>query len=299
MTILDDQNFRNFVSNWDHFNGRLVVFLGAGASFGARNRRSETLPSAFELRNDIWEKFKVDRGGSFDPGQLGLMSLPHAAAIVEAKVGREPLSRFLVERFSCDLPLWPHLALPCLRPNSVFTTNYDELVELGYARRGLVIDTIYNDRQPRPGNNAILYKPHGNLAQSNQAVGHGGLIITQFDYLEMIADYRKMLERSISRFTANCVLIIGYSFGDMDIGSELYRVRKADDGIPWYAVFPRADPDVRDMYLRRLNIRQINSTFESFIAALDEQVDFVPPEIKHAQMGELVRMGSIQDFRPL
>jgi hypothetical protein len=186
------------------------------------------------------------------------------------------------------------MALPFLNPKSVFTTNYDELVELGFGRNGKVLDTIYNNRNPRPGNDAVLYKPHGNLAQANQQIGHGGLVITQFDYLEMISEYRLMLQNSMSAFNAKCVIIIGYSFGDMDIGAELYRVRKLDQGIPWYAVFPRNDPDVRDMYFSRLNIRQINRTFEDFMAELDSRVDYLPHDKKHARVADLAASGAIQ-----
>lgn len=222
------------------------------------------------------------------------MSLQHAAAICEAKTGRTPLSEYLVARFDCERPLWPHLALPHLNPKSIFTTNYDTLIEQGFGRNGKVLDTIYDDRAPLTENDAVIYKPHGNLAQANQPIGRGGLVITQFDYLEMIADYRTMLEKAINAFDAKCVLIIGYSFGDLDIGAELYRVRKADAGIPWYAVFPRDDPDVRAMYSQRLSIRQINHTFEQFLAALDSRVDFLPQKYKHDKKSKLAAAGEIQ-----
>jgi len=57
----------------------------------------------------------------------------------------------------------------------------------------------------------------------------------------MISDYREMLRQAMLGFDGRCVLIVGYSFGDMDIGTELYRLRKQKD-VPWYAIFPRNDP---------------------------------------------------------
>lgn len=288
-----DENLDNFIGNWPHLRQRLIVFLGAGASVGAKNKGGLVLPNAFQLRNELWAKFKAS-SADFDPRELGLMSLQHASAIVEARAGRVQLSNYLVERFSCNHPLWPHLALPSLNPQCVFTTNYDQLIEMGFAQQGKVVDTIYNDRAPHPENQHVLYKPHGNLAQANQPIGQGGLVITQFDYLEMIADYRRMLERSMRNFHASCVLTIGYSFGDLDIGAELYRLRKANNGIPWYAVFPRNDVDVRNMYFQKLNIRQIDRTFESFMSELDDIVDFIPTEFKHSKLAELESAGRIQ-----
>jgi hypothetical protein len=289
-----DSNFQNFVDNWELFRNRLTIFLGAGASIGAKNSRGYDLMNAYELRNNLWRKFKeTARTTLFDPQSLRLMSLEHAAAIIEATTGRTPLLEYLFESFDCNLPLWQHLALPYLNPSSLFTTNYDELVELGYAGNGRVVDVICNDRIPVSGR-PNLFKPHGSLSHANQPIGEGGLVITQFDYFEMIGQYRQMLQNIIKNFGTQCVLVIGYSFGDMDIGSELYQIRKGDGGIPWYAVFPRNDPNVRAMYLARLGIRQIDCTFERFVLELDERVNFLPRHLKHDQIAELRSTGKIQ-----
>jgi hypothetical protein len=275
----------DFIDNWPLFKGRLVLFLGAGASIGAHNSNGLALPNAYDLRNRLWETFKwMNKGKAFDPSELRLMGLEHAAAIIEAKTGRKALADYLVQSFTCGEPLWQHRVLPFLDPVSIFTTNYDELIELGYKSHTNLLDVICSDRAPMPGRTA-LYKPHGSLSHANQPIGKGGLVITQFDYLEMIADYRNMLRRSMNDFQSACVLLIGYSFGDMDIGAELYRIRKENDGIPWYAVFPRNDPQVRAMYSKRFGIEQINRTFDDFLAELDDHVDFIPPHLKRVPAG--------------
>lgn len=288
-----DENFEEFVSNWRHFKDRLVVFLGAGASMGALNRNGEKLPGAFELRNALWEAYKHEGSGPFDPAELKLMSLEHASAIVETKVGRAEVSKFLGSHFDCDRPLWNHVALPYLEPGAVFTTNYDELVEKGYKSHSAVIDVICDDRKP-VSPRVPIYKPHGSLSHAKQEIGSGGLVITQFDYFEMIATYRKMLERTIKSFGGTCVLVIGYSFGDMDIGAELYRLRQQTSDTPWYAVFPRDDSLVRKMYSKRLGIEQINRTVEDFLADLDARVDFLPVHLKHDKISGLRDAGVIQ-----
>lgn len=293
MAVVDD-NFEDFVSNWDLFRERLVVFLGAGASIGAANQKGDGLLNAYQLRNALWQRFKHPTGTPFDPASLGLMTLDHSAAIIEAKTGRTPLNEYLIEQFTCEKPLWQHATLRYLRPKSLFTTNYDELVELGYsATPGPMLDIICNDRQAIEGR-TCLYKPHGSLTHAREPVGKGGLVITQFDYLEMIADYRKMLEKAMTGFDRTCVLIIGYSFGDMDIGSQLYSLRQKTPGIPWYAVFPRNDPQVRKMYSKRFGIEQIDARFEEFLAELDARVSFLPAEWKHSNKNTLAANGIIQ-----
>jgi hypothetical protein len=56
------------------------------------------------LRNGLWRKFKIRHGAKFDPAELKLMSLEHAAAIVEAAVVRGK-RRPLVEFFNEDPPI--------------------------------------------------------------------------------------------------------------------------------------------------------------------------------------------------
>jgi hypothetical protein len=290
---LTDPNFESFVRNWRNFRERFVVFLGAGASVGARNRANEPLPNAYELRNHLWKEFKLSPGERFVASKLGLVSLEHAAGIIETDSGRRALSDSLVKKFTCTLPLWQHVALPYLKPRSIFTTNYDELVELGYKSHPEVPDIICEYREPTPGRMA-LYKPHGSLGNARSAIGKGGLVITQFDYFEMISDYRKMLAKSMSGFGESCVIIAGYSFGDMDIGAELYAIRKKDNDTPWYAIFPRDDPQVRQMYASRLNIRQISATLEQFLAELDGRVEFIDDRHKFEKKAALRSAGLIQ-----
>jgi hypothetical protein len=289
---VQDHNFLEFVQNWDRFKGRLVVFLGAGASIGATNAAGLPLPNAFELRNNLWKEFKIAPGKVIDIQDLKLMSLEHAAAIIETSAGRAELTRYLLKAFTCKTPLWQHLVLPYLNPLSLFTTNYDELIELGYRHHSTEYDLICDDQLPVDGRTA-LFKPHGSLGRSNLAIGKGGLVITQFDYFSMISEYRKMLKNAFLRMNDCCVIIAGYSFGDMDIGSELYSIRQESRGTKWYTIFPRDDAQVRKMYAERLGIDQIAMDLETFLKSLDQQVDFIPGIHKHRRRNKLRRDGVV------
>jgi hypothetical protein len=80
---------------------------------------------------------------------------------------------------------------------------------------------------------------------------------------------------------------------DMDIGAELYRLRR-ERRIPWYAVFPRNDADVRRMYDQKFGILQINRRAVDFLAELDNCINFVPDEWKFRAIDELKVKGLIQ-----
>lgn len=294
-----DDNLKNFISNWTHFRGNLTVFLGAGASVGARNSAGRPLPAAIGLRDDLWCKFMCDEAGrrSFGPATLGMLSLEHASALVEARSGRGAMRDHLLDCFKTDLPLWHHALLPMLAPRAMFTVNYDELVEQGWrAHAGKVQPDLV--LRHRPGRSVAgktpLFKPHGTLDLADNAIGEGGLVITMFDYYRMIGDYQAMLEQFLETLSRTCVLFVGYAFMDMDIGAEIYRIRKQNKDVPWYAVFPRNDADVRNMYFEQFGIRQINRTSHNFFADLDEAVDFVRPEWKLVRLDDLQREGLIQ-----
>jgi len=80
----------------------------------------------------------------------------------------------------------------------------------------------------------------------------------------------------------------------MDIGAELFSLRKQSSGVPWYTIFPRNDTQVRRMYSRRFKIEQINSTLEEFLAELDDRVNFIPADMKLARKADLQTAGVIQ-----
>lgn len=299
-----DENLENFIRNWPHYRNDLTIFLGAGASVGARNVNDDQLPAAIGLRDEIWRKFMCNDAerADFGPQTLGMMSLEHAAALVEVRCGRKALRDHLVNRFKTPLPLWHHAALPLLGPKAMFTVNYDELIEQGWrAHAGSLFPNDYVLRHgPKPAvsGKVPLFKPHGTLDVSDEPIGSGGLVITMFDYYQMIGDHQAMIEQFLENLSRTCVLFIGYAFMDMDIGAEIYRIRSRNQDVPWYAVFPRDDADVRNMYRQRFGIRQINRTAHNFVADLDQAVNFLPTRWKVDQLDALQDGGLIQRAPP-
>jgi hypothetical protein len=84
------------------------------------------------------------------------------------------------------------------------------------------------------------------------------------------------------------------NYDDLAIGAELFSLRKQNSGIPWYAIFPREDAQVRRMYSRHFAIEQINRTLEDFLTELDARVNFIPPSFKFTCKHHLQKAGAIQ-----
>jgi hypothetical protein len=299
----DDPNLRELIDNWKLYHGRLVVLLGAGASIGAETDESPArlLPSANALRNEIWQQFMRPPGeAAFDYIELGSMTLDQASAFAAEKAGRAQLVEYLARRFQTRRSLWQHVAIPFLKPNAVFTTNYDMLIEQGWevARqkddRVPPLTTLFASGQTVPSNRIPLFKPHGSVDHLFDPVDSGGPVITTTDYFHMLTRKREMLLEWIGRTRGVCVILIGYSMSDMDIGGFLYDIRQSDNGNNWYAVFPRSDATVRKYWTSRLRIQPIDRTFAEFMYDLDAETDILPESLKYSRIQTLRRQKRIQ-----
>jgi hypothetical protein len=279
-----DENFENLLHNWEDLKGDIILFLGAGASVGSLNVAGEKLPNAYELRNQIWSRFLLTSSEreNYDFSNLSLMSLEHASTLAEIKSSRRNLELFVAEKFQIQKSLWQHGMLPFISSKSIFTTNYDNLIEKGFhtINHGKPLNTVFNNTTSINSRFIPLYKPHGTIDHPHSKVSEGGFVITQFDYYEIMDTRQKMLESFISDFQNKCVIFIGYSLLDFDIASILYNLARKNNTQCWYAVFPRNDSDVRNMLRDKFGLRQINKTFFNFVYDLDKAINFIPFEWK-------------------
>jgi len=294
----DDDNLQELAENLTNgYGGRLVLFLGAGASVGAR-ANDAYLPTAVSLRDELWRRF-MRRDADFDFAKLGTMSLDQAAAFAEAKVGRRPVAEYVASRFKTDKTLWQHAVLPFLEPTAIYTTNYDLLVEQAWSAQMLTpairpVVPIFSARQNVVPDYMPLYKPHGSADRAFDPVGAGGPVITTIDYFDMVTDKQSMLDRWLADATDACVVLIGYSMTDMDIAARLYAIKKHNGGLHWYSVFPRRDSTVRKYWSERLRIRPIDRRFAEFMVDLDALINFIPCEWKYNQIATQRQRGMIQ-----
>lgn len=301
-SVFDHENLENFIVQFDKIRKNLVVFLGAGASIGASNVHGHPLPSALFLRNHLWSRFmlKPEQQASFDFGQLGIMSLEHASALVEANASRGAVIDEAKDLFKVNQSLWQHACLPFLNPKAVFTTNYDTLIEQGWhtfqtEQRYKVLYEI----KRLDGSFTPLYKPHGSIEDAHEPVQKGGLVLTQFDYYDVLNERKQMLEQLFEDLEERYVLFIGYSFQDFDISSIIYDYAQRRNRRNWYAVFPRNDQKVQDMYLKYFNIRVIPLSFFEFMIHLDQQTRFLPAEATFANAPHHPNTSNLQGFATL
>lgn len=277
-----DENLEGLVQNWHLYKDHFAVFLGAGASVGAKNASGVPFPTAIELRNQIWREFMLSpsQRETFDYGKLAMLTLDHAVAVAETKVGRRPIVEWVETAFKTYEKPRAHRALSHLNPTAVYTTNYDSLIENSWdpSPHGRHLYPVYDGETQLGSTVTPLFKPHGSAERAASPVGKGGIVISQFDFFRMQEVHGKMLSQFLEHLRLRCVIFIGYSFQDLDIASKLYGMRQGECDRHWYAVFPRNDPNVRAMYERNYRIKQIARTFDHFISDLNEAVQFLPTD---------------------
>lgn len=191
-----------------------VLFLGSGFSVSSTNIQNKQLLSGTGLKSLFADIVGVDE---------------HAytfQTLADEVKSQTDLYQLLYELFtvkslsSAQLEL---LKLPWLR---IYTTNYDDAVELGYYqlnRSCLTYD--YNDEKPKKIASGTVVHLHGSIRKTTRENILDQLILNEGSYI------RQHFEKSIwydefkrdIRFATNC-FFIGYSFSDYHITSLLSPV---------------------------------------------------------------------------
>lgn len=295
----------------------VLVFLGAGLSFGAARLGSRTyfdnerwlskpLPNfdkkgGKDSRGDRGRPPK--RGGNGDPP--GFMAIcfdddgqpfpswpwlvsrmRHRLALEEPAEKQQAISDFFADAGPLDCaqyfrntvgeanyehflkknfaPAWEgdrfitpsHQALAELRLQTIFTSNYDELIEHTYTRMGRSLRVSRDAEQFRAGlrseDAAHLVKLHGCISDPRS------IVLTRDDYAAARVERARIYDDLAGRLDSSTFLFVGFSLTDPNLTAILDDVRFAARGrVPVsYSVQARFDP-VRNEYLRSRGINVI------------------------------------------
>ena len=158
---------------------------------------------------------------------------------------------------------------------AIFTTNFDDLVELAYRttptiRRCQQISS--DDFQINIGDKTRvhLFKLMGSMNVSDGE--SGGMVLSRGDYHKALTRRRKYIE-CLTDFVKNgTIIFVGYSFRDrlvFDVMEELIDINGIDR-IPWsYAFFENVELDEKTTaILNRHKIIPLESSFEEFMEYL-------------------------------
>ncbi len=251
--------------------GKAILFLGAGASWGATSPKPpKSPPSGKELGRLLSEKF-LD-GDSYDKS----LSLIGEYCIDATDL--RTFQRYIADIFNPFKPSATQKSVADFRWAGLVTTNYDQIIEKAYAENSKRLQTpvpvLRNadriDYELRMPDAIPLLKLHGCISLADDTTHP--LILTIDQYIS----HRKGREKLFSRFTEYAgeysVVYVGYQIEDPDIRTILLELTAPEMSRPMhYVVTPHpSDRDKKVWASKR--ITTIAGTFDEFMTTLQDKI---------------------------
>lgn len=247
--------------------GKSVLFLGAGASYGALDSHGQAVSiSGRDIAQALSDKFLGGKR-SKDP-------LAKVADYAISEAGLTDVQHFLRHILEPLQPASFHKVIAKFRWRAIVTTNYDLLIERAYEqtpeRLQDPVPVIRNSdwkRALETPNSIPIIKLHGCISQSGDI--SVPLVISNEQYLK----YRHGRERLSITFQELAkdypVLFCGYEIADPHIQAVLFGLEEDTIGRPQYlAVNPAFDGfDERHWAKHRVTVLPIK--YEAFIQGID------------------------------
>jgi tetratricopeptide (TPR) repeat protein len=250
--------------------GKTVLFLGAGASSSAG------APAGNELATMIRDEFLPENKSEkidFIDTLSEVLDTPG--------IDRKTLEDFIKLKLSVQ-PSRAHIDMCRIRWQSIFTTNYDDLIETAYRiapkKAQDRCDPIFDNRFSRTESDYFeavrLFKLMGSVTGSERSTR---MALSRSDYNRKIQQRQGLLKLLKDMAKDGTIIYIGYSFSDLIVRDILDEIREEIpiDEMPWsWALLPEWDSRTEQM-LRERRILPLRMTFDEFInhsvSILDEK----------------------------
>jgi len=250
--------------------GRVVLFLGAGATIGAKHPEGASPPTARALALML--------ANNFLGPEFAEMPLSQVAELAISETDLFTVQQFIASIFDPFQPADFHKVIPKLKWRALATTNYDLIVERAYdqAKDPLQFPVIFRKNGERveeklQGPKSLIYlKLHGCITDINDP--DVPLILTTDQYVTYRKGRSRLFDRLKELFYECPFVFVGHSLADYDLRSILQELTSIGSARPRsYLVTPElSDPEVRLFESKR--ITHIPASFKDFIHEADAAV---------------------------
>ncbi len=264
-----------------------VLIFGAGASMPSG------APSVTNLIREISEEFDIEPDG---------LSLAEITAVAEMKRNRNDLITLLRRLFKGLKAKGSLLNLPRHEWKSIYTTNYDELVEDAYRRAKKPLQVFASDFDFKIQSDPIAtkyFKVHGTISKDSVDGAVFNMILTQMDY-DATADYREAL---YTRLRADMnpgsqVVVIGQSLNDIHLRDLAETVIATNQkvgagGRIFFLLYEQNDN--RALLYEQRGLRVAFGSLDTFMAEMDAKA----PATATAYHDTGSPLDTFQSLRPL
>jgi len=256
----------------DISDGRCLPFIGAGFSLNAKLPAELTMPDWTGLANQLARLAKLN--GSLTP--------PAIAERYEQRFGRVQLIEAIRKALHGERakPGAAHLAFAMLPFDTVYTTNFDLLLEESYSTCGRPFRSLVGELQMpfHAGQMASnIVKLHGDLRHEEH------IVVTQKDYDGFLQRYPVIATHLSAMLITRTPLFIGYSLSDPDF-LQIRNVVRARLGnferMAYVVQFDASEEEIEKALADRIHVVSLSTkNGQSRDAALAELFDTVQKQI--------------------
>lgn len=250
--------------------GQAILFLGSGASREAFHQNGIKSPTGQELSDLIAKKFL---GDTYINNDLNYVS---ELAISESSLYN--VQKYIYDIFSEFKAGEAHMSIPLFSWHSIFTTNYDLLIEDAYSnikdKNQTIVKFIKNGQKVndamREKNSLMYFKLHGCISEIIDE--NLPLILTINQYIDYQKNRSNLFER-LQSFSADYpVIFVGHSLADADIRATMKLISQSRENQPRHYLVAPQMTDEAGRYWENRKISPIRMNFSEFMRKLKEHI---------------------------
>jgi len=258
-----------------------ILFFGAGSSIPSG------APSVEKIISKLKEKYGID----------GDYTLTELTGLIEITHDRKSLITFLRSLFVGINPTRGIVNLPLYKWKSIFTTNYDTLIEESYKAADIklkVVTSNFDFSGSTTNYDTIkLFKVHGTIEKDICDGDTSRIIISDQDY-DSTDDYRQQLWRRLEADIGEShLIIIGYSLSDPHIKNIIDRAISSNVGATKISLVLYSHDENRAKLYERRGIKVYFGGIDEFFFSLARQCEPVSCEKNHDYLA------STPELRPI
>lgn len=251
-------------------SGNAVLFLGAGASFGAKYQVGNAYISGDKLKLKLCEKYLG--------GELKSHSLVKVAECAKHEVGIFSVQEFIKEIFEPAKPAEFHKLISCFRWKAIFTTNYDLIIERAYEANSnslqKLVRVTHDDDKLQEHlsdiNSLPYFKLHGCISDVRNS--EVPLILTSEEYAKHKNNRSRLFAHLKEMGREFPIIFCGYDISDPNIHQILFDLTDLGISRPKYMI---VNPGLTTYEMRMWSGYRMDSfknTFEEFMNAIDSKI---------------------------